>query len=492
MLPDLQDTIVALASAPGPGGRAIIRLSGPQAFAIACRHFTRSEKGSGTFSAAEKVPDPFSTSLARQACDRHKPHAQAKDHGRRCYEGQIHLSGVNAPLPADLLVWPGPRSYTGQDVAELHVISCPPLVDLLIGQLLSAGARSAQPGEFTLRAFLAGKLDLTRAEAVLGVIEAGNRDQLKQALAQLAGGVSRPLQELRTDLLDLLADVEAELDFTEEDIHFVNRDELLRQLASTLAHVTLLGKQLEQRAVSGGSFCVVLAGPPNAGKSSLFNALAGKPAALVSPQPCTTRDYLVWQLDLDGVPVELIDSAGWQVPTGVIEEQTQLLGREQAKQADLVLLCLEGGKESGLWDEMSAYFGNVPVATVATKSDLYEPPSPSPLPLSPAAGERGWGEGPATSALTGAGLDALRRFLKERAEACSRPALAPSLSRCQHHVAACLEHLRQAHATVLYEEPPELLALELRSALDQLGEMVGAVYTDDLLDRIFSRFCIGK
>ena len=215
MLPDPQDTIVALASAPGPGGRAIIRLSGPQAFAVASRHFT--------------TPQTISPG------------------SRRCYEGQIHLSGVNAPLPADLLVWPGPRSYTGQDVAELHVISCPPLVELLIGQLLSAGARSAQPGEFTMRAFLAGKLDLTRAEAVLGVIEAGNRDQLKQALAQLAGGVSRPLQELRTDLLDLLADVEAGLDFTEEDIHFVNRDELLKRLASALAHVTLLGKQLEQR-----------------------------------------------------------------------------------------------------------------------------------------------------------------------------------------------------------------------------------------------------
>src|SRR5207248_8108480 len=191
---------------------------------------------------------------------------------RRLYPGQVRLPGA-APLPADLYVFPAPHTYTGQHVAELHAPGCPPLIELLVAELLKAGARAARPGEFTLRAFLAGKLDLTRAEAVRGVIEAGSRDELAQALAQLAGGVARPLQELRDDLLNLLADVEAGLDFADEDIRFVDEDELLKRLGKGLALVMLAQKQLRERSVSGRAFRVVLAGRPNARKSSLFNAL---------------------------------------------------------------------------------------------------------------------------------------------------------------------------------------------------------------------------
>src|SRR5262249_35573292 len=262
---------------------------------------------------------------------------------RRCYVGSVALPDVGSPLPADLYVWPAPRTYTGQNLAELHTLSCPPLLDLLVARLLNAGARAAGPGEFTLRAFLAGKLDLTRAEAVLAVIEAGSRAELKQALAQLAGGVTRPLQELRGDLLDLLADVEAGLDFAEEDIHFISPENLLNRLAKGLAVLTVLGRQLEQRSVAGRPFRAVLAGRPNAGKSSLFNALAGG-SALVSPEPGTTRDYLTRTLDLDGLKVELVDTAGWQEAADPIAEQAQALGRGQAGEADLVLLCLEAGR----------------------------------------------------------------------------------------------------------------------------------------------------
>src|SRR5207302_485485 len=191
--PDPQDTIVVLASAPGPGGRAIVRLSGPRTLAVVSRVFHTGDE----INAQE----------------------------RRFYAGAVRLPDVAAPLPADLYVWPAPRTYTGQPLMELHTISCPPLLDLLIAECLNAGARAAQPGEFTMRAFLAGKLDLPRAEAVLGVIEAADRDELKHALKQLAGGMAQPVHTLREDLLNLLADVEAGLDFTEENIRFVGQDE---------------------------------------------------------------------------------------------------------------------------------------------------------------------------------------------------------------------------------------------------------------------------
>ncbi len=445
MLPDLQDTIVALATAPGPGARAIVRLSVGASLRVA----------RAVFRSAEPLP--------RQ--------------GRSCQDGEVSLPGVAAPLPCTLYVWPAPRTYTGQDMAELHTVSCPPLLDVLVSQCLAAGARAARPGEFTLRAFLAGKLDLTRAEAVLAVIEAGSRDELKQALAQLAGGVTKPLQELREDLLNLLADVEAALDFSDEDITFVGQDELLRRLTRGMALVTLLRRQLDQRAVGERPFRVVLAGRPNAGKSSLFNALAGAQAALVSPEPGTTRDYLVRRLELGGAPVELVDTAGWRGGNGNgIEREAELLGREQADSADLVLLCLESSRTADEAEQALARRAAPPVLVVATKCDLAAPPA----------------DLLATSAVTRTGLSELRERLAERARAHRRPALAPSLSRCRHHVETCLAHLRHAHAFALNEEPPELLALELRLALEQLGEMVGAVYTDDLLDRIFSRFCIGK
>ncbi len=440
---DLNDTVVALSSATGTGARAVVRLSGPDAFRCV----------TGLFISTDPV-----------AFNR-----------RRLYRGHVRLSGVAAPLPADLIVFPAPHTYTGQHVAELHTLGCPPLVELLIAELLRAGARAARPGEFTLRAFLAGKLDLTRAEAVLGVIEAGNRDELKEALAQLGGGVARPLQELRGDLLDLLADLEAGLDFAEEDIHFISPEDQLRRLGKGLALLTLLGKQLEQRSLGGRPFRAVIAGRPNAGKSSLFNALTGA-GALVSPEPGTTRDYLMRRIDLDGIAVELIDTAGWQETTGDIDGQAQALGREQARAADIVLWCVEAGQEPDADERARLGQANPPAVGVATKCDLKQ---------------SSFGE-VATSATTGEGLDALRTLVGRRAKGVGRPALAPSVSRCRHHVAACLERLRRAHQMVLFGEPPELMALELRGALDELGEMVGAVYTDDLLDRIFSRFCIGK
>jgi tRNA modification GTPase len=440
MHPLIQDVIVALATPPGPGGRAIVRLSGPGCAGVV----------GGVFRPAGQVPPPRN----------------------RLASGEVVLPGVAAPLPAGLYFWHAPHSYTGQDMAELHTLSCPPLVELLVAGLLRSGGRAAGPGEFTMRAFLAGKLDLTRAEAVQAVIEAGSRTQLQQALKQLAGGMAGPLHQTRDDLLNLLADVEAGLDFADEDIRFVDQTELLLRLGRALAQVMLLEKQLAGRASAHEAFRVVLAGPPNAGKSSLFNALAGG-SALVSETPGTTRDYLVAAVELGGACVELVDTPGWQAAGGVIEGQAQALGGEQRRQADLVVLCAACGAPA---EAEEAALGGQPVLRVATKCDL-------------AAAPGGWLP---TSARTGAGLGDLRQALAARAQERAQPALAPGVSRCKGHVAACLEHLRRAHAVVLYEDPPEVLALELRGALEQVGAMGGAVYTEDLLDRIFSRFCIGK
>ncbi len=441
MTPHTEDVIVALSTAVGPGGRAVLRLSGPGAANVAAPLFR-----------PEVAPQP----------------------GRRRLEGSLHLPGLASPLPADLYLLPAPHTYTGQDVVEIHTLSCPPLLDLLTAALLQGGARAARPGEFTMRAFLAGKLDLTRAEAVQAVVESGDEDELKRALTQLAGGLARPLEGLREDLLNLLADVEAALDFADEDISFVGRDDLLHRLTRGLAQLTTASRQLDARGVGDRPFRVVLAGLPNAGKSSLFNALGG--AALVSPQPGTTRDYLVQRLDLGGAAVELVDTPGWRPGTDAIEEQAQALGREQAGEADLLLLCLPADEPPRPEDAETLRQERPPVLGIVTKSDLGNP--------HPAL--------PAVSAVTGEGLEALREALAERVRSRPRPALASSLGRCRGHVEACLACLRRAHSAVLFDEPAELLALELRGALEQLGEMVGAVYTDDLLDRIFSRFCIGK
>ncbi|HUR53969.1 MAG TPA: tRNA modification GTPase [Gemmataceae bacterium] len=453
--PHPDETIVAVSSAAGPAARAIVRVSGPRARAVVASVFAASggRQPPGDSSATRGLTPP----------------------ARQILPGSLTLSGVHSPLPAELYFFAGPHSYTGQDVAELHTVGSPPLVERLVADLLNAGARPAKPGEFTLRAFLAGKMDLPRAEAVHAVIEAGTDADLSHALSQLAGGVTQPLNALRDDLLNLLADVEAALDFADEDIEFVAKPETLTRLAGAVAQLTNLQRQLDTRTVSGRHVRVALVGLPNAGKSSLFNALAGGPTALVSDEAGTTRDYLTKRLDVGGVPVELIDTAGWADATTTIEHQAQELGREQAAHADVILWCVEPGGRFDPADESRLKATGAAVLKVATKCDVAIRT-----------------DGVACSATAPDGTDAVRLALLESVSSLARPPLAPSQSRCRHHVEACVGLLREAHRHVLFDDPAELVALALRSALDQLGEMVGAVYTNDLLDRIFSRFCIGK
>jgi tRNA modification GTPase len=465
MIPHPDDTIVAISSAPGSGQRGIVRLSGPNTRNVIDAVFAP-ETATRTGSPRSLIP------------------------------GSVRLPSVHSPLPADLYFFKGPHTYTGQDSAELHTISSPPLLERLIAELFAAGARPAQPGEFTLRSFLAGKRDLPQAEAVLAVIEAGTDSDLQSALKQLAGGVTQPLAQLRNDLLNLLADLEAALDFVDEDIEFVSKRDTIMRIAMGMAHLTNLQRQLDDRSLSGRTLRVAIVGNPNAGKSSLFNALAGESSALVSNTPGTTRDYLVHKIELNGIAVELIDTAGWQHAADTIEEQAQRLGTEQANQADVLIWCVpitEPIDETRLSLFRQA---KADILLAQTKADLAPATSttrqhtvPSPLPHSPANNVV---NSCRVSIVNRDGLDAIRSCLMELAEAHAQPPLAPSQARCRHHVDSALNHLRSAHTHALNDDPPELLALALRSALDQIGEMAGAVYTNDLLDRIFSRFCIGK
>jgi tRNA modification GTPase len=385
--------------------------------------------------------------------------------------GTLHLTGVHSPLPADLYFRRAPRTYTGQDLAEFHLISSPPLVDRLVADLLAAGARAARPGEFTLRAFLNGKKDLPQAEAVLAVIDAGTDADLTEALAQLAGGVSRPLDRLRDDLLNLLADVEAGLDFVGEDIEFVTHDDIAKRLNNGLHHLATLHRQLDERTVNGRPVRIALVGLPNAGKSSLFNVLAERDSALVSAEAGTTRDYLVHRTTWSGCDVELIDTAGQAEAWNPIEQQAQHLAQGQLQRADVLLHCVPLG------EPLPASPSKSDTIIVRTKADL-----------APAFRH----EPRAVSIATGEGVNELKSYLFDRVQSLARPPLASSQSRCRHHVEAATSALKRAFELNKRREPMELLALELRTALDQIGEMTGAIYTNDLLDRVFGRFCIGK
>jgi tRNA modification GTPase len=379
-------------------------------------------------------------------------------------------------------------------------------LERVLEDLYRSGVRPARPGEFTLRAFLAGKIDLVQAEAVLGVIDAHNDAELRTALDQLAGGISRQLAELRFDLIDLLSDLEAGLDFVEEDIEFVTRQELSTRVAEARRFVESLLEQSETRMTSATKPKVVLAGLPNAGKSTLFNHLARKPLALVSEAEGTTRDYLRADVTCRGVGFELIDTAGWEDETAGIAGAAQEQRTDQLHRAALVLWCSASDQDvqQQLSDD-AAYQRSCAELTsilrVWTKCDL---PSGGRQPRGCGLHDGSHNQGAHAprsedvliSAQAEIGLDELRQRIAERlAGSGSRTSawLGMTAARCRDSLtqaAAALQRAEVAANTASHSE--ELLAVDLRDALDHLGIIVGAVYTDDLLDRIFSKFCIGK
>jgi tRNA modification GTPase len=447
----LGETIAALGSAPGGAARGLVRLGGPDLGSVLSR-----------------LVEPPLEWPSKPVVTR------------------VLLRVRGSLVPAELSLWPTTRSYIGQPLAELHLHGSPPLLDAVLAACFEAGARPAERGEFTLRAFLSGRLDLTQAEAVLGVIEAETRAELTTALGQLAGGLGMEVQSARNSLLDLLADLEAGLDFADEHLEFVTHDELSRRLVEVARLVDELLARAAGRMRSRPIPRVVLAGPPNAGKSTLVNALAGRQVALVSDQAGTTRDYVSVEWAVDGVTIELVDTAGWEAsPEETIAGQAQSFRAEQWSQADLILLCTpaDGPEQHETW----ATLATVPTLGVLTKSDLMP------------GGHARSGQAEASllrvSATEGTGLAELRSAIVARlatASADGDALVATTAARCREGLVAARSALVRAIALVGLETDQELLAIEIREALDGLGRLVGAVYTDDLLDRIFSRFCIGK
>jgi tRNA modification GTPase len=450
----LDDAIAAPASAPGGGLRGVIRLS-----------------GAGCIEALAKIFEP----------DNRATWADASRPWR--HTGRLQVASVQLAIPVAVLVWPTRRSYTGEQAAEVHLIGSAPLLEAVLSVLYEQGVRPARAGEFTLRAFLAGRVDLLQAEAVLGVIDATDDAQLRAALAQLAGGLSGRIARLHERLLLDLADLEAGLDFVEEDIEFIDRAKFACRLENAQVELQRLLSQAEDRMESRPRLRVVLAGLPNAGKSTLFNALAGSERALVSALPGTTRDYLSARVTWDGHDVELVDTAGSSEGDGELMRSAHALREVVLKEADVILWCAAGDATESVRAECMRRQTEIAPGTVVlrvgTKTELGAAAGEVDVPV---------------SARTGEGLTVLQRRVLESLQTAARKGefIGSSSARCRESLRQALGSIEAAHHLAARGAGDELIAAELRTALEHTGQIAGRVYTDDILDRIFSRFCIGK
>lgn len=463
------DTIAAIATAPGGSARGIVRIAGSQVIAAL----------SGCFRADDGQP------LAE--------HIQPA-----CIPGYLELADLGGRrLPCEIYLWPTARSYCRSPMAEIHTIGSPPLLAAALRSVCAYGVRGAEPGEFTLRAFLGGRIDLAQAEAVLGVIDAGGEREFRVALEQLSGGLSQPLLKLREILLDMLAHLEAGLDFVEEDIDFISAAELEAGLQSALIQVEAMAAQMTSRTEAGSAPRIVLRGLPNAGKSSLLNAMlrqfgssgsAGVSAALVSPQPGTTRDYLIARLKLGDLECELIDIAGLEENEDLNgpDLDAQNMARQQIARADLEILCIDSSRQESQGPVPSPALASRVTLIALTKCDLPRQAVVETWPESTCVVE--------TSATTGAGLATLADAIRAVCEADQQEGatVAATAQRCRDSLTTAAASLREAQRLATVGGVEELLAAEIRTALHSLGQVAGTIYTDDILDRVFSRFCIGK
>ncbi len=441
------DTIAALATPPGRGGVGIVRISGPQAPAI-----------------AEAL-------LGFSPRPRHAHYTPFSDG-----EGLVLDEGI-------ALYFPAPHSFTGEQVVELQGHGGPVVMDLLLKAIFALGARPARAGEFSERAFLNDKLDLAQAEAVADLIEAGSAQAARSALRSLQGEFSRRVHALVEGVIEARVYVESSIDFVDEEgVEFLGADELRARLDGVMAELAAVRRAAGQGRLLREGMSVVLAGLPNAGKSSLLNALAGEESAIVTDIPGTTRDILRERIDLDGMPLHIIDTAGLRESDDAVEREGVRRAWAAIEKADRLLLLVDdregfGEAQRAILEQLPE---SLPRTLVHNKIDL----------SGAGPGER---DGALyLSAKSGAGLEQLRAHLK-RVMGYEGAGEGSFMARRRHLEALerADENLRQAQAW-LEQGSGELLAEELRLAQQALGEITGQFHSDELLGRIFTSFCIGK
>jgi len=452
------ETIVAIATPPGRGGVGIVRLSGSRAFEFA-RPITGGEL----------------------------PPARHARHGRF-----LDPETGDAIDDGLCLVFPGPNSYTGEDVVEFQGHGGPVVLDHLLQVLVGAGARMARPGEFTERAFLNGRIDLAQAEAVADLIDAGSRAAADAAARTLSGAFSREIEAINQKLIELRVYIEAALDFPEEEIDFLADTRLLTRMDEL---VTALNQVLDKTAQGVSlreGLQIAIIGQPNAGKSSLLNRLTGDEHAIVTDIPGTTRDVLTASFQIDGLPMHLVDTAGLRHSDDPVEQEGIRRAWQAAEKADVVIHLIDdregwGDADAALAADIVERLPNTPVLRVFNKIDLSESPA------GPIVRPEPVGEALALSARSGDGLAHLEERLK-RIAGYGTNREGQYIARRRHLTA--LEGARtevEAARSVLRETGSgELAAESLRYAQRHLGEISGQVTADDLLGQIFSSFCIGK
>ncbi len=457
------DTIVAISSPPGRGGVGVVRISGPRAAAIALR----------LFSPARPAPEA--------------PDSQRAVFGRfRSIAGETIDQGY-------LVIFRSPRSFTGEETAELWVHGSPAVLHRLVDEAVASGARPATPGEFSLRAFLNGRIDATQAEAIRDLIEARTSFQAQVALDQVSGRISREVDRLKDRLAGIVARVEASIEFSEEA-----EAERFAPEGGVPAAVRALGREMERlagtfergRRVREGA-AVAIVGSPNVGKSSLFNRLLEEDRAIVTPIAGTTRDLLEETLDLNGIPVRLTDTAGLHDPRNEADAEAVRRARGALERADLLLLVLDWSRP--LRDEERELLRGLERGrsiVVFNKSDLR-----CDVGMDQALSMRRRHAAFEVSARSGEGIEDLRRRLAEAVggpKVASREEIVLTNVRHRDLVEKAAAALRRAEAASRDGSGDEYMVLDLKEALDRLGEITGAVGVEGIYDRIFRDFCIGK
>jgi tRNA modification GTPase len=482
---NLDDTIVAIATPPGRGGIGVVRLAGPEARSIALpmlRLKHELEPGRAVFGELVEPPGSDADPDGADASSR---------------------TGVSAPdeQRIDEVVvtyFAKPHSYTTDDIIEISAHGSPVVLRHVVELAMTRGARLAEPGEFTMRAFLSGRIDLTQAEAVRDLIESQTLYQAKVAAQQLEGALSRRLQPVKQKLVELIAVLEAGIDFAEDDVSVLPSEQILERIGSVRAPLQELATSFAYGKIVHEGLTLAIVGRPNVGKSSLFNRLVERERAIVTATPGTTRDLVTETVSLGGIPVRLVDTAGIRRALDEAESMGIQKSLEALADADLVLLVLDASQPASAEDsELLRQMEQRAAIIVENKVDIAPPPSPTAKDDSPGAARAGATQAATvrTSAVTGDGIPELRKVILGHVSGESGAnAESGFLTNARHQrlVQDSLSGLSAAKKAIANRIPHEMLLMDLYSALRPLDEITGATTSDDILNLIFSRFCIGK